>query len=150
MRIMITKLNPDVIEPFYQTKGSAGFDIHSIEDIELKPGEISKIKTGMIIHIPNTLELQIRARSSLSLKGIVPAAGVATIDSDYTDELFIVLRNLNKTKYQINKGDRIAQGVFAPLYRPTEFGILGVAGITNTYTAVKDKERGGGFGSTGV
>lgn len=101
--------------PKYKTSGAAGLDLQAniIDQVLLKPLERKLIKTGLYISIPNGYEGQIRARSGLALKhGISLANGIGTIDSDYRGELKVILVNLSKEDYIINKGDRIAQIVF--------------------------------------
>lgn len=101
--------------PMYKTAGSAGVDLKAnIEDaIELKPLDRALIPTGLFMSIPEGYEAQIRGRSGLALNhGITLANGVGTIDSDYRGEIKVIIVNLGKDSYLINKGDRIAQMVF--------------------------------------
>ncbi len=101
--------------PKYETKGSAGIDLQANIHIpiELKPFDRALISTGLFISIPEGYEAQIRGRSGLALNhGITLANGIGTIDSDYRGEIKVILINLGKESYTINKGDRIAQMVF--------------------------------------
>lgn len=101
--------------PKYKTSGAAGLDLQANikEQVTLKPLERKLIETGLYISIPKGYEGQIRARSGLALNhGITLANGIGTIDSDYRGELKVILVNLSKEDYVINKGDRIAQIVF--------------------------------------
>lgn len=101
--------------PDYETSGAAGIDLYANieEPIGLKPLEPILIPTGIYLSIPVGYEGQIRARSGLALKhGITLANGIGTIDSDYRGEIGVILVNLSKKEYIINKGDRIAQLVF--------------------------------------
>lgn len=101
--------------PKYKTDGSAGLDLQANIDapIELKPLDRALIPTGLFISIPDGYEAQIRGRSGLALNhGITLANGIGTIDSDYRGEIKVILINLGKESYTINKGDRIAQMVF--------------------------------------
>lgn len=101
--------------PKYKTSGSAGLDLQANikNQLVLKPLERKLIETGLYISIPKGYEGQIRARSGLALRhGITLANGIGTIDSDYRGELKVILVNLSKEDYIINKGDRIAQIVF--------------------------------------
>lgn len=102
--------------PVYKTRGSAGIDLKAnIKDsIELEPLERALIPTGLFMSIPEGYEAQIRGRSGLALNhGITLANGIGTIDSDYRGEIKVIIVNLGKEPYIINKGDRIAQMVFA-------------------------------------
>ena len=130
--------------PVYKTNGSVGFDIESNEDVKLKPGERKLIHTGLYMEIPAGYELQVRPRSGLSLKhGFVPILG--TIDNDYRGEIGVIGVNINDTGYfQIDKGDRITQGVLAPI-EIAEFEKV------DSIDELSKTDRGtNGFGSTGV
>ena len=129
--------------PDYKTSGSAGIDLHANieEPITLKSLERTLIPTGLYLSIPEGYEGQIRARSGLALKhGICLANGIGTIDSDYRGELGIILVNLSKEDYIINKGDRIAQLVFIK-YEKVE--LCEVESLDMTL------RNEGGFGHTG-
>lgn len=129
--------------PKYKTEGSAGLDLKAniSESIEINPLERKLIPTGIYISIPKGYEGQIRGRSGLALNhGITLANGIGTIDSDYRGELKVILINLSKETYIINKGDRIAQLVFI---KHEIAQLIEVEELDNT-------ERGsGGFGHSG-
>jgi dUTP pyrophosphatase len=141
MKLKIKKLNPEAIIPAYQTKEAAGFDLHSIENVVLKPGERKLIGTGLAFEIEYGYEVQIRPRSGLAFKhGITVLNSPGTIDSDYRGEIKVLLINHSDEEFEIKKGDRIAQAVVAPVIQAE---IVEVEELSST-------ERGeGGFGSTG-
>ena len=141
MNVKIKKLNDNAVVPQYQTEGAAGFDFHSTEEKLIMPGETALIATGLSVELPLDVELQVRPRSGMSAKSKVRVANSpGTIDSDYRGEIKIILDNTGLTPYTINVGDRIAQGVLAPVFR-AEFVVVEELG---------DTERGaGGFGSSG-
>jgi dUTP pyrophosphatase len=143
MKLKIKKLNPDAILPSYGTPGSAGLDLHAQipHEIYLQPGVRFTCATGIAIELPDGFEAQVRGRSGLAKKhGVTVVQGVATIDSDYTGEIFVLLINHGDEAYKIMAGDRIAQMVIAPVIR-VELELAGE--LTET-------ERGdGAFGSTG-
>lgn len=128
--------------PKYMTKGSVGFDISSNEDFDLHPECFHMYHTGLYFEIPEGYELQIRPRSGFANKNltIIPNSP-GTIDSDYRGELHVGLLNLHRLKIlNIKKGDRIAQGIIAPIVKAN---FIEVKELSET-------ERGaGGFGSTG-
>lgn len=129
--------------PKYETKGSAGMDLRANiqNNIVLRPLERVLVETGLYISIPSGYEAQIRARSGLALRhGITLANGIGTIDSDYRGELRVILVNLSKEDYIINKGDRIAQIVFIK-YENVE--LIEVKKLDET------KRDEGGFGHSG-
>ena len=146
MKVKIKKLNNNAIIPKYQSKGAAGFDFHSSDTVRLNPGETKLVPTGLSFDIPEGYEMQVRPRSSLSLKSSLRITNSpGTIDSDYTGEVMLLVQNIashtsiNDGVYLINKGDRIAQGVVQKVEQ-AEFEVV---------EKLKETERGsGGFGST--
>jgi dUTP pyrophosphatase len=136
--------NPD---PEYATSGSAGFDLRAYlsEPLTLEPGERRLIPTGLFFDLPNSLELQVRARSGLALNhGITVLNGIGTIDSDYTGEVGVILINHGDSTFIINNGDRIAQGVIMQT-------TTNITKLNKVNEITKNTERNsGGFGSTGI
>lgn len=141
MQVKFKKLNKDAKIPQYMTKGAAGFDFSSIENVTLSTGDRIAVDTGLSCKIQDGFEMQIRPRSGMALKqGITVLNAPGTIDSDYTGHIKIILVNLGDSDVVIKAGDRIAQGVISPVEQ-AEF--LEVDKLDET-------ERGeGGFGSTG-
>lgn len=127
--------------PIYATENSAGLDLFSDEETILEPGEIKAIRTGIAIEIPEGYEGQIRPRSGLALKGITVANAPGTIDSDYRGEVKVILINLSKERFKIEKGMRIAQLVISK-YEKVQ--VKKVEKLSET------KRGEGGFGSTGL
>lgn len=142
--VKIARLHPDAQLPRYQTPGSAGFDLVSVERVELNSGEWRAISTGLAIELPVGYELQIRPRSGLALKkGVTLLNSPGTIDSDYRGEIKVILINFGKEPVILEKGERIAQGVIAPVIQ-TQWEEVEREELTPT-------QRGaGGFGSTGT
>ena len=105
------------------------------------PGERALVPTGLTLEIPPGFEGQVRARSGLALrKGLALANGVGTIDSDYRGEVGVLVVNLGTEPVTLERGDRVAQLVIAPVARAA-FEPAG---------ALAASARGdGGFGSTG-
>ena len=130
--------------PAYQTAGSAGVDLRAavLEPLVLQPGARSAVPTGLRVAIEEGFEGQVRARSGLAFrKGLAVLNAPGTIDSDYRGELKVLLVNLGQDAILIERGERIAQLVIAPV---VQADISEVADLDDT-------ERGsGGFGSTGV
>ncbi len=141
MKAKITRLLPGVELPRYQTKESAAFDIAAAETVTLKSGEIRKVRTGLIIQAPKGYYLFIAARGSLGLKkGLMLGNSVGILDRDFAgpqDEMQIILYNISKKKVTVEKGERIAQGLFKKYYQ-----------VDWVESKPRSKSRGG-FGSTG-
>jgi len=143
MKMDVVKLRPDAILPEYQTAGAAGADLHACMDepIILAPMERKVIPTGLSMSIPNGYEVQIRARSGMSIKhGITMVNGIGTIDADYRGEVGVLAINLSKEAFTIEPGMRIAQMVVARYEVAT----------WNEVEVLDETARGiGGYGSSG-
>jgi dUTP pyrophosphatase len=132
--------------PSYETAGSAGMDVRAAvaEDrpLVIVPGKRALVPTGLVLEIPDGFEAQIRPRSGLALKhGITCLNTPGTIDSDYRGEVKVLLVNLGDEDFEVTRGARIAQIVFAAVAQALvqERSLTGSTG------------RGsGGFGSTGT
>src|ERR1051325_828434 len=82
--VRIRRLHPAVPLPAYQTPGAAGFDLAASADVDIAPGAIALVPTGLVIQVPPGHCLGIFARSSTPLKkGLMVANGVGVIDQDY-------------------------------------------------------------------
>jgi dUTP pyrophosphatase len=162
--------------PFYANPYDAGMDVCSAEDVIIQPGETVIIPTGLKFAIPEGYEIQVRPRSGISLRTPLRISNSpGTIDAGYRDELGILITNTSNKDYnnnpeenanadnensaepafytldckynrhgcyKIRKGDRIAQLVLAKVPRMNLIRVNSVKKI--------GRDRGGGFGSTGV
>ena len=144
IKILIKRLSKEVLLPKYETNGSSGMDlaanINSIINIE--PGNIAIIPTGLALSIPKGFEVQIRPRSGLAAKQKISVLNTpGTIDADYRGEIKVILINLGQESFKVEKGLRIAQMVVCPV----------VQAILKEVDDLNETERGkGGFGSTGT
>jgi dUTP pyrophosphatase len=127
--------NIDVRLPIRGSKKSAGYDLHTLVDITIAPGETGVIPTGVTAYMLDDEWLHLKARSGLSIKkGTIAGAGV--IDSDYYPrEIGVVIHNFGKKPLEFGKGDKIAQGIFQKYLLADD--------------DEAEAERNGGFGSTG-
>ncbi len=136
----------DIPLPEPATPGSAGADLRAAVDKELviAPGERVAVPTGLAIALPPGYEGQVRSRSGLALRhGITLPNAPGTIDSDYRGELHVILQNLGDAPFTLQRGDRIAQLVVAPVARVEWREVEHVKSLGDT-------ERGGsGFGHSG-
>ena len=143
MKVKIFKFYDDAIIPSYQTDGAAGFDLYAHIDkpYTLKPGEIKDFGTGIGVEIPKGYELRLSSRSGLSFKNHVSLMnGIGVIDSDFRNEIRVLLKNFGAEAFIIEPGMRIAQGVVTK-YEQVEF---------EEVLELSKTGRNGGFGSTGV
>lgn len=170
MNVNIRKLSPDAVIPTYATAGAAGFDLYAAADVIIGPGQTVLVPLGLAFEIPVGYEMQIRPRSGVTLNTKLRVANSpATIDSDYIGEVSVIVDNITPDigedvyavqpldggvyawdigqtfpvgTYIIRKGDRIAQGIIAPVTRVS---------FTETDEELTQTERGdGGFGSSGI
>jgi dUTP pyrophosphatase len=129
--------------PAYATAGSAGCDLRAAIEAPLLilPGGRARVPTGIAVAIPEGFEGQVRMRSGLAHdKGLALLNAPGTIDSDYRGEIQIILANLGSEPVTLERGDRIAQLVFAPV----------VQASFERVDELPESHRGqGGFGSTG-
>lgn len=137
-------VNKSTLElPAYSTPLSAGMDLRAYIDEPITLGSLEKamVPTGLHIELPDGYEAQVRPRSGLAAKhGITVLNSPGTIDADYRGEIKVILVNLSKEPFVINRGERIAQMVIAR-YEKIEW---------EQVCELSDSERGeGGFGSTG-
>ncbi len=138
------KVMPGARVPEYQSRGAAGADIFACigEPIVIQPGSVALVPTGLSIELPEGYEAQIRPRSGLALKhGITLLNTPGTIDSDYRGEVKIIIANLGAEAFTVEHGMRIAQMVFARVYR----------GRFIDAEILSESERNdGGFGHSGL
>lgn len=88
------------------------------QQIILKPGDRELVPTGIAVSIPPGFEAQVRPRSGLAVKyGVTLLNSPGTIDADYRGEIKVLLINLGKEDFKIERGDRIAQLVFQKVCR---------------------------------
>lgn len=131
----------DLPLPAYATAGAAGMDVVAAEDVVIAPGARHPVATGLALAIPEGFEIQVRPRSGLAFKhGITVPNTPGTIDSDYRGELRVLLINHGVEPFAIQRGDRVAQLVLAPV----------VQAAWEEIEELDETARGaGGFGSTG-
>jgi len=131
--------------PRHQSAGAAGLDLLAAvaadAPVVIGPGERALIPTGIALALPQGAEGQIRPRSGLALNhGITVLNAPGTIDADYRGEVQVILVNLGRNSFTVERGARIAQLVVAATMQVT---VCEAAKLDETTRGV------GGFGSTG-
>jgi dUTP pyrophosphatase len=131
--------------PRQQSAGAAGVDLLAAlgtsEIMTIAPGARALVPCGFAMALPMGYEAQVRPRSGLAAKfGVTVLNSPGTIDADYRGELKVILVNHGSEPFAIQRGDRIAQLVVAP-----------VSTVAFEFAETLDEtQRGtGGFGSTG-
>lgn len=145
LRVPVERLphGRDLPLPRYMSPGASGLDLLAAveEPVALAPGERRLVPTGLRIALPPGFEGQVRPRSGLALRhGVTLLNSPGTIDADYRGEVAVVLVNLGHEPFTVNRGERIAQLVVAPVARAE----------WDEDEGLDATERGaGGFGHTG-
>ena len=106
--------------PAYQSSGASGADLLAAIEapIEIAPGKVCLIPTGLFLEVPEGFEVQVRPRSGLAAKsqlGVLNSPG--TVDSDYRGEVKVILMNHGEIPFTVVPGMRIAQMVVCPVIR---------------------------------
>ncbi len=134
----------DIELPRYETPGSSGMDVRAAVDEELtiEPGKVALVPTGLFVAVPQGYEVQVRPRSGLALRNMLSVLNApGTIDSDYRNEVGIILANFGSEPFTVKRGMRVAQLVVCRVWQAEVFEV----------DELGDTERGlGGFGSTGL
>ena len=141
MKVKIKRLDKNLPLPRYETAGSVGFDFVCRESVTIKPHSLGLIPANVIVETPPGYMLIVTLRSSTPRKlGLLIPHGVGVIDQDYCgedDEIKIQVYNFSSNPVTVERGDRIAQGIFV---RVDTAQWLEVDRI--------ESETRGGFGST--
>ena len=143
-KILIKRLSKEVSLPKYETSGSSGLDLAANinTNINIEPGKSAIIPTGLAVSVPKGFEIQIRPRSGLAAKNKITVLNTpGTIDADYRGEIKVILINLSKDIFVIEKGLRIAQMVICPVIQ---------ANLQEVDELDKTTRGKSGFGSTGT
>lgn len=173
LELKFERVAEGAILPEYGSNLAAGIDVFAclrnedgspLDAIMVSPGETVSIGIGYIAGIPDGWELQMRPRSGMSKNTMLRISNSpGTIDSDYKDEIKVLITNISEIDYCVHdtvlgvkgvespnymeqhsfyiikNGDKIAQLVPSPRYR---------AKITEGCVD-KTVNRGGGFGHSG-
>ena len=134
----------DVPIPRYMSEHASGMDVCAAveEPVTIGPGEVRLIPTSLTVAIPPGYEIQVRPRSGLALKhGLTVVNAPGTIDADYRGEVGIILGNVGREPFTIERGMRVAQLVVAAVVK---------AELVERQALEDTARSSGGFGHTGV
>lgn len=142
MKISIKRIDQTLPLPQYHTAGSVGFDFVARESVEIAPHTLGLVPGNVVIQTPKGYMLMVALRSSTPRKkNLIIPHGLGIIDQDYCgpdDEIKIQVYNVSNSPVVVERGERIAQGVFV---RADQFEFEEAAEIS--------APSRGGFGSTG-
>src|SRR3989344_4594356 len=116
MKIQITRIDKSLPLPRYESAGATGFDFITRETTVIESGKIALVPGNVIVKVPEGYTLLIIPRSSLPRKkALVCPHSIGVIDQDYCgpeDEIKVQVQNISDQPVTIEKGERIAQGLF--------------------------------------
>nr|XP_048315719.1 deoxyuridine 5'-triphosphate nucleotidohydrolase, mitochondrial [Myodes glareolus] len=137
--LRFVRLSEHATAPTRGSARAAGYDLYSAYDYTIAPMEKAVVKTDIQIAIPSGCYGRVAPRSGLAVKHFIDV-GAGVIDEDYRGNVGVVLFNFGKEKFEVKKGDRIAQLICEQIFYPD----------LEEVETLDDTERGsGGFGSTG-
>lgn len=138
-RLRFVRLSEHATAPTRGSARAAGYDLYSAYDCTVPPMEKAVVKTDIQIAVPSGCYGRVAPRSGLAVKHFIDV-GAGVIDEDYRGNVGVVLFNFGKEKFEVKKGDRIAQLICERIFYPE----------LEEVQALDGTERGsGGFGSTG-
>ncbi|CAH6787952.1 deoxyuridine 5'-triphosphate nucleotidohydrolase, mitochondrial [Phodopus roborovskii] len=137
--LRFVRLSEHATAPTRGSARAAGYDLYSAYDYTIPPMEKTIVKTDIQIAVPSGCYGRVAPRSGLAVKHFIDV-GAGVIDEDYRGNVGVVLFNFGKEKFEVKKGDRIAQLICEQIFYPE----------LEEVKTLDDTERGsGGFGSTG-
>ncbi len=143
MHVSIQRIDPTLPLPEYHTAGAVGFDLITRQTTVIEPGAIGLVPGNVIVKVPEGYALMVLPRSSLPRKkGLVCPHSIGIIDADYhgpEDEVLVQVRNVTDKPVTVERGERIAQGLFVKVEKAVWDEVDGHGAETR-----------GGFGSTGT
>ena len=143
MQVAIQRVDASLPLPRYESAGAVGFDLITRETTVIEPGKIALVPGNVIVKVPEGYALLILPRSSLPRKkALVCPHSIGVIDCDYhgpEDEVKVQVQNISAAPVTMERGERIAQGMFVKVDRAEWAEVDGHGAQTR-----------GGFGSTGT
>lgn len=162
--IPIELCHPNAKIPTYAHETDGGADVYAVEDITLRPGEQTIVKTGLKIACPPGYAVLVHPRSGLSAKTKMRVCNaIGLIDSGYRSEIGVIIENneapIKDLAYDFDENNRpvltsILHGADLHITKGERFAQLRLVKVPHMMfhqvNSVNDIEgdRGGGFGST--
>lgn len=143
MHVSIQRVDSSLPPPPYASHGAVGFDLVTRVTTVVEPHAIALVPGNVIVKVPEGYALLIVPRSSMPRKkGLVCPHSIGVIDQDYhgeNDELLVQVQNITDQPVTVERGERIAQGLFVKVEQ-AEWSEVTSHGAADR----------GGFGSTGT
>lgn len=142
MNVEIYRVDPELPLPQYHSSGAFAFDFLVRRGQTIAPGETALLPANLILKCPQDLALLILPRSSLARKkNLLIPNSPGLIDADFCgekDEIHIQVLNFSSRPVKVERGERIAQGLFVKTEKINFKEIKSPEAVSR-----------GGFGSTG-
>ncbi|MDQ3864826.1 MAG: dUTP diphosphatase [Actinomycetota bacterium] len=144
LHIPFRRLIPEAEAPERAHSGDAGYDLRSVEKVDLAPGSRALVRTGISVAIPEGYAGLVLPRSGLAVRrGISLVNTPGLIDSGYRGEIQVPLINHDREEnFLIEEGTRIAQLVLVRV-------ATALFGEVEFLESSTDGRGEGGFGSSG-
>ncbi len=130
----------DVVDYVYSTD-------NEYDTITILPHTSYVFNTGISVDIPYGMEIMLRPRSGMSIKGIFTWG---TIDYDYTDQIRVICWNHSNKPFFVRNGDRIGQLVLQNVRDKVSWDIVDNIDEFVNADRFNTNTRSGGLGHTGV
>jgi len=119
---------------------NAGYDIYTVDDITFNPGDDKLVPSGWCCEFPPGFVMIVKDKGGRRWKGKLQT-GAGVVDSNYRDEVQVVMKNIGDKPITIKRGEKVAQFIIIPAWNGTPVQVEELN---------MDNDRGGGFGSTGL
>lgn len=142
--LVVLNLNNEKMNvPVVKCQKAEGLDVVQSHSLLLRPHERMLVPTGIVFDIPEGYSMRLHGRSGLAYKfDVCLANSEGIIDSDFTEQTQIMIKNNSDQSFIFNHGDRICQAEIVPVIKTT-FSLL-------DHDVDLKGDRDGGFGHTGA
>jgi len=141
MEVFVKRIDKNLELPRYESEGAVGFDLICRKNSKINPNSIELLPSNLVVKVPEDYMLMLAPRSSLfKKKGLIMPNSVGIIDQDYcgdNDELLLQVYNLTNETVEIQRGEKLGQGIFVQIKK-----------VKFNEKETKFGENRGGFGST--
>ena len=141
MEVFVKRIDETLDLPKYESEGAVGFDLVCRDSTQINPNSIALLPSNLVVKVPKEYMLMLAPRSSLfKKKGLIMPNSVGIIDQDYcgdNDELLLQVYNITNNIVNINRGEKLGQGIFVKIKK-----------VKFNESKSKFGENRGGFGST--
>jgi dUTP pyrophosphatase len=106
--LKVKKVHPEAKLPSYAHSFDAGMDLYAAEEVLVEPGQVTRIRSGIAMEIPEGYVGLCWDKSGVSMNNRIKLLG-GVIDAGYRGELLLGVINLGTEPYIVKKGDKVMQ-----------------------------------------